>query len=147
MEAKKEAIKKAYGEYYDKVKKFIGEDGWCVRIDYSSGTEVVNHKSLNELGIFKNDDLVDVGYDHGRKQHIWRPKSLIGFKDNNGWTKIESESDLPKESGSYWVIDKILNTNPNQEFFDTNALVSMNERWMYRISHYQPIIKPAPPIY
>ena len=29
----------------------------------------------------------------------WRPKALKGIEDNNGWIKIESVEDLPKEEG------------------------------------------------
>lgn len=29
----------------------------------------------------------------------FRPKSLKGIENNNGWIKIESENDLPKEKG------------------------------------------------
>src|SRR5690554_2905829 len=38
-----------------------------------------------------------------------RPKSLQGIETNNGWIKIESEADLPKETGHFWVCNKINN--------------------------------------
>ena len=31
--------------------------------------------------------------------YSYRPKSLHGIENNNGWVKIESEEDLPKEKG------------------------------------------------
>ena len=31
--------------------------------------------------------------------YSYRPKSLQGIENNNGWIKIESEKDLPKEKG------------------------------------------------
>jgi hypothetical protein len=76
-----------------------------------------------------------------------RPKSLHGIETNNGWIKIESEADLPKEKGDYWCIDRFVNVNPYATFFDPESFISLNERWMHRYTHYQPIIKPQPPIY
>jgi hypothetical protein len=35
----------------------------------------------------------------------WRPKSLDGIENNNGWIKIESKDDLPKK-GKYWGFTK-----------------------------------------
>jgi len=32
---------------------------------------------------------------------IYRPKSLQNIEDNNGWNKIDSRADLPKEEGMY----------------------------------------------
>lgn len=65
------------------------------------------------------------------------------IENNNGWIKIESEADLPKENGAYWtfIADKnemyanSFGTFNQPEFtFDHNL-----------ITHYQPIIKPEPP--
>ncbi|MHA7822490.1 hypothetical protein ACVVIH_06980 [Chryseobacterium arthrosphaerae] len=43
----------------------------------------------------------DLGFDEETECEIhcefWRPKSLSGIENNNGWIKIESESDLPDE--------------------------------------------------
>lgn len=130
--AKQKAIEEAYGEYWEKVKDFVDENGWCnvrKKVNFSDISEKLHWETKTG------------------NQYYWRPKSLQGIEDNNKWISINSEDDLPKEKGSYWVIDKILNVNPNQEFFDPENLVSMKERWMYRITHYQPIIKPEKPIY
>jgi len=150
-EKKQKAIEGAYGDHYEKVKQFIGDDGWCVRIDYSSGLEILNHESLNDLGIFQDDDLVDVGYDHNRKQHIWRPKTLENFEKNNGWKVINSEEDLPRENMQCFIMQ-----NGNVQI---GSYISNYKRWFapgcyysetYKnlgITHYQPIEKPKKPIY
>ena len=72
----------------------------------------------------------------------FRPKSLRGIENNNGWIKIESEDDLPKEDGFYWVIDsessKVINRyfeKGNHDFFKQFS------------SHYQPIVFPDLPLY
>ncbi len=64
-------------------------------------------------------------------------------KDNNGWIKIESEADLPKEESIYYVIDsetkeiveRFYSPNEKNDYFKTYS------------THYQPIVKPLKPIY
>lgn len=67
-------------------------------------------------------------------------------KPNNGWIKIESEADLPKEYGNYHV--KYLNGQSiawfNDGFFYTMKGYKFKDN---HITHYQPIEKPKPPIY
>ena len=126
---KQEIIKKEYGDNFESCKP--DENGWCNE-----------HKFIVAFGFFNED------YDETNHQRDKiRLKSLQGIEDNNGWIKIESESDLPKEKGNFYTMDRFYETNPCMEFFDPDNLVSMNERWMYRFTHYQPIIKPKPPIY
>ena len=68
--------------------------------------------------------------------------------NNNGWIKIESESDLPKESGEYWTYEK--NGSIDIRFF-----MYMPKIWdihemefeQPNVTHYQPITKPLKPIY
>lgn len=61
--------------------------------------------------------------------------------NNNGWIKIESEADLPKESWNYWIMqsDGLIQTlkeyEDNKKYFQIIA------------THYQPITKPEKPIY
>jgi len=77
-----------------------------------------------------------------------RPKSLKGIENNNGWIKIESEEDLPKESGVYEACineEYIGRIRFSREFNEWSCIYdSDNLRFP---SHYQPIIKPQPPIY
>lgn len=122
---KQEKIKQAYGEHWDKVCEYVDGKGWCV--GYWNICEVLN-------GISKPRS-------QGTK---WRPKSLDGLEDNNGWTKIESDGDLPKESGKYHVIYENRLNNIATEYFN---LKSNGWDSFLRVTHYQPIIKPKPPIY
>jgi len=71
-----------------------------------------------------------------------RPKSLQGIENNNGWIKIESEEDLPKEFTKYWVIDKSDGKMYQREFDK-----STKEFFLEYSTHYQPIVKPQPPIF
>ena len=120
LEAKQEAIKKAYGEYY------IHADinGWIKYGMYCP----------SDFGIEDYDELDTIG--------IWRCKSLKGIENNNGWTRIESEADLPKE-GNYFVVK-------NKTVIETSYFMPDNDfsliEWR-NITHYQPIEKPKPPIY
>lgn len=79
---KEEKIKEAYGENFDRIKLHIDENGWvdtqifpCAR----KGIEFEQYKKRSNtyLGFYN------------------RPKSLKGIENNNGWTKIFSEKDLP----------------------------------------------------
>jgi len=63
---------------------------------------------------------------------------LIGIENNNGWIKIESEEDLPKEQETFHVVLK--NGNVYMRTFVNKASFS-------DVTHYQPIEKPKPPIY
>lgn len=74
---------------------------------------------------------------------FYRPKSLQGIENNNGWIKIENEADLPKEEGNYFVF-----TNGNIETCLRLLGIDNNDFWWLKnVTHYQPIQKPKPPIY
>jgi len=79
----------------------------------------------------------------------FRPKSLNGIENNNGWIKIESESDLPKGNGTFWILDKVLGVRSGEWKQAPNEIEHKKacEFWIKRATHYQPIIKPQPPIY
>lgn len=133
---KQETIKNAYGEHWDKVKQWVDENGW---FDYNkAGFELKLY-----YGTTTYDDVTD-GYNGTYEQ---RPKSLQGIASNNGWVKIESIDDLPKEDCICWVIDKEDNvvfgkwvTPPTEKYFK-----DASEYWLKRISHYQVIQKPSLP--
>jgi hypothetical protein len=124
---KQEAIKQAYGEHYDKAKDYIDKNGWCYLFPTIKG----------ELD-FENT---------GRDNVCYRPKSLQGIENNNGWIKIESEADLPEENGTYFTIGKtsykpfyridVFCGRLKNSFTDGNSC----------FTHYQPIQKPLKPLY
>jgi len=116
---KKEKIQEAYGRFYDK--RFIRNDG-------SMSEKIWKHMEID----LEYDDY-STGY--------FRPKSLQGIENNNGWIKIESEGDLPKESGDFYVIhERSINYYPMAE-------KQLFKKWIGVYTHYQPIVKPQQPIY
>ena len=119
LEAKQEAIKKAYSEYYIHADK----NGWIRYLIYCP----------SDLGIENYDDM----------DGFWRCKSLQGIENNNGWIRIESEDDLPKVQDSFYICFK--NGEIIQRYFIPNNKHS-KEDWR-NITHWQPIEKPLKPLY
>lgn len=103
---------------------------------------------------YQNDTVVNCDFDKfdwitvGHGIHKIRPKSLSGIGRNNGWIKIESEYDVPKDYKFYWVktdSDEIVGYNtPHKRIF---ACVDGSEIEYRFVSHYQPIQTPKPPLY
>ena len=83
---KEEKIQEAYGEYF--IMCNPNKNGWGKYISIGIG--------LQSFDIKTNDK---------DERLLMRPKSLNGIENNNGWIKIESESDLPEFFGSdYYVM-------------------------------------------
>lgn len=136
-EAKQQAIKNAYGQYYDMFKEYIDENGY------------VAQKSLffPSLGISHDFEIQVKGFEP-KGETKWRPKQLQGIEDNNGWIRIESENDLPKEDCKCWVI-----TSSGEEYMAL-YLDDFKKFWElmdldFRLytTHYMPIITPKNPIF
>ncbi len=92
----------------------------------------------NDLG-FDNDEVDRYG-----DMYLWRPKSLQGIEDNNGWISINSEKDLPREQTECWIFDK------EKGLICGNFLNNTKEEkkyWLDNASHYQPIVKPSLPLH
>lgn len=149
---KQEAIQKAYeaaGVDWDKVKEFVDDSGNCMMYD-SFGKKL--NLSFQEMG-FTQEQYKNVFHSgvNEKSELMYRPKSLSGIDTNNGWTKIESENDLPKDNDAYFVAY----SDGSVEHFLTGSwirtfkeLESNPEYPPKRIlTHYQPIQKPKPPIY
>lgn len=129
LNAKQESIKKAYGEYLEEVRRCIDEKGWC---------------SFNLKKYFKEDLIDSKVY---RDKLLYRPKSLQGIENNNGWIKIESEDDLPKEGMHHSILldSDCINGYRN---YDVIVFYEVNSRYRKKeISHYKPIEKPLKPLY
>lgn len=86
----------------------------------------------------------------------WRPESLSGIENNRGWTRIESEEDMPKDK----TIDVIINDECYQGYiyegqgglfccvenrYNSTEISEIIEASY--VTHYQPIIKPKTPIF
>ena len=134
---KQETIAKAYGEHWETVKDFVDENGWSKRGYYWKLKEIY---SLNEI---KEKFKVTIEIDNDK---IFRPKSLTGIENNRGWIKIESEADLPKESGFYFGKDYEFGTDIMYFDFETKKWKDLS-LYIQQVTHYQPIVKPETPIY
>lgn len=136
MENKQKAIEKAYGEHWEAVKDYVDENGWVyTQTKHFNNISGLSHSNL-QTTIFNSE-----------MEYYWRPKSLQGIETNNGWIKIESESDLPSEKIKVWFFtfgeEKIGTFHPLLKEFRTESNI-----YNYgSVTHYQPIIKPKPPIY
>lgn len=132
---KEEKIKEAWGYAWDFIDGHVKENalyyGWVHKLNINI--------HFNELNIELQQHYTD--------EWLYRPKSLQGIEDNNGWIKIENEEDLPKEKALYFIA----NSNPDIIFYSSNMisdLDNLKEMWEDGdITHYQPIEKPKPPIY
>lgn len=130
---KQEVIQKAYGSAWEKVKNCVDDNG------VFRANNPYEHKP-EHFG-FKISDVYLVS------SLNWMPKSLLGIQNNNGWIKIESEADLPKEDGTYYIV-----CNGKVDVYNfirerTEDDIREVEYWLSETTHYQPIIKPKPPIY
>ena len=68
LNAKQEAIKNAYGEYWENVKDYVDNDGWI-----NNSIPKFTFEQLKNLDLeYKNDVF-------------FRHKSLQGIENNNGW--------------------------------------------------------------
>lgn len=131
---KQDKIKEAWGQYYQLVKNELDEHG---RYSYYDDNSI---KRKSKLWQFENIETHKIS-----NLNLLIPSSIKGIENNNAWIKIESESDLPKETGHFWVCNKI-NNQIEVDYMDWDY-ESNAERWMEFNSHYQPIVQPKPPIY
>lgn len=138
---KEEVIKEAYGSRFEWLKSFICmHDGWCQDKQYNQIDclrPIEYHNAITEYIRADNGErMVDV--------FRWMPKQLEGIGDNNGWIKIESEEDLKLDRGYYWFRyrDALGVENIKIAIVDNKGINLYHEP-----THYQPIIKPLPPVY
>lgn len=127
---KKEKIQEAYGEWWETLKNYVSKNGYVETEKHSRF--VRNHFYLsNNIETYWDDEI-----------EFWRPKSLSGIENNNGWIKIESKYDLPKEEDDYHIFTE--SGNLSIAFFD------VSDGWLIacdKITHYQLILNPKHPIY
>lgn len=123
---KEEKIKEAWGEYYENVKDELDEHG-----RYSYRDQNISERK-RKLWQFENIECHQI-YD----LELLIPSSIKGIENNNGWIKIESEFDAPDED----VL--VCNINGNKVAFFHDACKLFGKKF----THYQPIVRPKPPIY
>lgn len=125
---KQEIIKQAYGKYYPQLERCLDENGW---------SNNWNHFISVESRIFQPEEIEKNG-------KCWRPKSLQGIEDNNGWIKIESEEDLPKNKGYFLCLYEDGDVIPHH--FSINSDFD-RVLFLEEFTHYKKIEQQKPPIY
>ena len=128
MEAKEKFIKKVYGEYFEPLKDFIDENGWC--------------RNRKISGFY--NQLFHIQF-HPTINYWYRPAALKNIENNNGWIRIESEKDLPKDDEEY--ILGILRDGHFAEQGIHNAKLMGHYFQNKAISHYRPIEARQPPLF
>ena len=124
---KEEKIKEAYGEYYEELKSYVDVNGWI-------------NENNSSRSIFKNLDF-DV------RTNSMRPLELQGIENNNGWIKIESESNLPKEAFEFYDVCRI---EPNGDFISDKKVSYTDLRIHYfkgNVTHYKLTEVLLPPLF
>jgi hypothetical protein len=145
--SKEEKIKEAWvkligEEEFNNLKIDIDLLGWLKVSErdyhYKYNTSLVgdfNGKGYNPMQKIKD-------YEANPTPYFVRPKSLEGIEKNNGWIKIESDKDLPKEEGLYFAMRR-----DKTKVEVINFFFDLSKEFKKIATHYQPITKPKPPIY
>ncbi|MCT4085473.1 hypothetical protein HZP81_17130 [Elizabethkingia anophelis] len=138
--SKNNAIKAAYGEYYKDYRRFIDENGFIYQSDLF----------FPETGMKKDGveaEIISVEKKHKWSNIKWRPMSLQGLENNRGWTRIESEEDLPKDRNKE---DLLIFTETGEILVTSSKYLSdaeIRRYWIKTVSHWQKFFKPNPPIF
>jgi len=147
---KKQKIKQVYSELLteDKFKLLENQinDNGLVQIMDDNHNFITKKTTLMDLGFKREDERITTWMDS--KGGYFIAKSLEGIENNNGWKKIETESDLPKE---YEFYDACYFDEKHKEdipmFHGCNLPDLRNYFDEGLITHYQPIIKRDYPLY
>lgn len=133
---KQEKIKEAYGLYWKDYGHLADDNGFIYQSDlFYPDTE------MKKQGV--EIEIISVEHKHKWSNIKWRPKTLSGIEDNNGWIKIESEEDAPVNEGIYWVMRLGCNFPLHLDTYN-----DLHKRtWFGKYTHYKPIEKPKPPIH
>lgn len=135
-EARLEAIRKAWGKYWDEVKDSV--------IGMNTGGGWADNETIHY-----NEDLGCDSKNFEFCRCLYRPKSLSGIEDNHGWTRIEPDgSNLPDKSGDYRFFDmKTYFFKPVVVWFKGNFDRGCNLSFARNYTHFKPIEEDKPPIY
>jgi len=132
---KTEKIQEAHGEYFERLKGFIDNNGWVKRGHYHFLKSAFTEEQIKE------NYQVTVEIDNDK---MFRPKSLQGIENNNGWIKIESEADLPiKDCNCH--IEFLDGSVTIDRFFITYKMFNANH-WKHIVA-YRIITEPLKRVY
>lgn len=127
---KQQVIRKVYGFLFEHKKHLIDDNGW---FDNSNENDCVTNGETEFLGKcdFKNN-------------HTFRPKSLQGIENNNGWINVSDE--LPSKYGFYHV--EIENWDQGLfAYFNIEFKTWHKGDFEICVKKWQPINYPKPSIY
>ncbi len=175
MESKKqEAIRLSYGDKWQTVKESVNPDnGWCTNELFQDDDgeiivcpcckHIFNQSKIvyciNSLERCPNCNghvsqyeyhysFINVPQDAQKRFGEWRPKSLSGLEDNNGWISINSEKDLPKHENEKYHGGRFLD---NGEFIELSYRMDLKQTIEHfkfgTITHFQKSKDLQPPIY
>lgn len=136
LEAKQEAIKRAYGEEnYNFFKGIIGENGWIGLSRYDFEEDLESEKKFDKM-------ISEIEFEESfeDEQVFYRPKSLQGIEINNGWIRIDDFVKYTDEK--FWIFNSHINDLYQGQLFDDD-MFPINRY----ATHYKPIEKPKLPIY
>lgn len=122
-----------------KSKQEVIQEAWVSAVGVERYESIKDELMLDGFLHFQPSSLKDTDTKIIDGLPFYRPKSLQGIENNNGWTE-----GLPPESmGECWVMTKDMGiTIGNTEYMKEDY-----NRWAENVTHYQPIIKPEAPIY
>lgn len=129
---KEEAIKNAYGEYWEKVKDHLTDSNWFKSKEVLG--DFANTKISRE---FSNIEWECMDSYHSVYCYYFRPKSLQSIEDNNGWIKLNGLPNEITNRCSMWIM-----TKNGIEYLKENEFLPIGYA-----THYKAIEKPKPPIY
>ena len=111
-----------------------------------NGHIVIDDFDINDYGDIT--DKIDYEIEYGGVGKF-RPKSLKGIENNNGWIKIESEEDLPKICTYDMSKFKLMYWTNGGQYEATDYKKWILHYSHLKITHYQfiPIIKLNEPLY
>lgn len=123
----------------DKAKQEVIQEAWVSAVGIERYEGIKDELVLDGFIHFQPSSLIDTDTKIIDGLPFYRPKSLSGIETNNGWIRIESEADLPYFT--VWLSD-------GKDIWQGNLwTVNGAHRMNLMATHYQPIIKPLPPIY
>lgn len=144
MNSKQECIAKAYGEYWDKFKLLVDENGAISNKDFSfiDAEDIMEIFCYYHIGF--NGETVGV--------EKWIPLSLAGIENNNGWIKIESEESLPTKEGKYIWGRLHKESEYGPEWFEqfketTKEGIIKAYKFYIRVTHYKEVFDHEPPLH
>ena len=136
MKTKEEVIQIAYGEYWEQVKDYVDENGWCK-----------TRKGIGFAQIQQSELHIEFKKDYNFSSYPFRPKSLQNIESNNGWISINSENDLPT-IGTFYTILSFDENIVEREFPNPKFTLEFNKEWWLKyVTHYQEKIMPNKPLH